>query len=260
MPETALSVIFFIFGTVFGSFLNVCIHRFPRDESIVKPRSRCPQCGNLVRWFDNIPLVSYLALRGKCRNCRAVIPFRYFATEFASGLIWLFFFRFYGMTLFSAAGIYLFMVLLGVTCTDFETGYIPDKFTLPSIVLGVIASAVNPQMLGHGIWYAGLKDSLIGFLVGGGILLVTGLIGNVIFKKESMGGGDIKLLAMLGAFLGFKKIVLVFLLSPIAALPFALYTKYLKKAETIPFGPFIALAGAWMFLYGDAVWNMLFAI
>mgnify|MGYP000278570431 CR=1 FL=1 len=252
--------LFFVFGAVFGSFLNVCIHRFPRGESIVSPGSHCPHCSAPVHWFDNIPLVSYLFLIGRCRKCRAGISPRYFMVEMATALIWLFFYIFYGVTATSVVGIYLFTVLLAVTCTDFETGYIPDKFTLPSIVAGLVLSCIYPEIQDKTSWYMALLNSFGGFLIGGGILLVTGMIGNILFKKESMGGGDIKLLAMLGAFLGVKKIILVFLIAPIMALPLALYAKYYKRHETIPFGPFIAMAGAWMFLYGNRIWEQFFSI
>src|SRR5574338_1192977 len=100
MPDLILSAISFIFGIIFGSFLNVCIHRLPREESIVRPRSRCPGCSSLIQWYDNIPLLSYLVLGGKCRKCRTRIPFRYFLVELLSGCIWLFFFRTYGLSVF----------------------------------------------------------------------------------------------------------------------------------------------------------------
>lgn len=251
---------FFIFGAIFGSFLNVCIHRFPLEQSIVKPGSHCPKCSAPIAWYDNLPLISYLLLKGRCRKCQAPITLRYFTVELLSGVLWMMMGTVYGFSGMAFVGIYLFMVLLGVTMTDLETGYIPDKFTLPSIVIGVAASTVFPEMHKQTFWAQGLLRSLLGVFVGGGILLGTGLLGNMLFKKESMGGGDIKLLGMMGAFLGAQKIVLVFLFAPVVAMPLALYVRFVRKQETIPYGPFLALTGAWMFIYGDKLWKSLFVI
>lgn len=255
-----MGFVFFFFGAIFGSFLNVCIHRFPRDESILHPGSHCPQCSAKIRWFDNIPVLSYFVLRGKCRKCKSKITRRYVMVEIFSGVVWAACFKLFGLSAMTAVSLYYFMVLLGVTMTDIETGYIPDKFTLPSLAFGIAASAFLPEIHAQTDWIQGLFRSLLGVLAGGGILLGTGLLGNFLFKKESMGGGDIKLLAMMGAFLGAPKILLVFLFSPILAMPMALYVRYIKHQETIPYGPFLAITGAWMYLYGDGVWNQLFVL
>lgn len=245
-------IFIFLMGVCVGSFLNVCIHRFPREESVSKGRSKCTQCGTQINWYDNIPLFSYLILRGKCRSCGKGFSFRYFLVELLTGSTWFFLWKFYGEeSPFFWVGIVLFSILIGVTFTDLETGYIPDKFTFPGMGVGVVLSALFPMIHGETVWYHGLKSSAIGLLAGGGVILVMGLIGNVIFKKDTMGGGDIKLMAVLGAFLGMNKAVMVFFISPTIALPFALFTRLVKKEETIPYGPFIALAGAWAFLYGD---------
>lgn len=255
-----IEFIFFAFGAVFGSFLNVCIHRFPREESIVHPGSHCPQCSAPIAWHDNIPVLSYLALKGKCRKCKARISRRYVMVEVLSGIIWMAAGSVYGITGLAFVSIFFFMILLGVSMTDVETGYIPDKFTLPSIAVGLIASTVVPEIHNQTEWLNGLFQGLLGVIVGGGILLGTGLLGNLIFKKESMGGGDIKLLAMMGAFLGASKIILVFLFAPVIAMPMALYVRYVRHQETIPYGPFLAITGAWMFLYGEELWKSLFVL
>ena len=246
--EIFLGMIVFLWGLAAGSFLNVCIHRMPREESIVRPGSHCPQCQKPIAWYDNIPLVSYLLLGGKCRHCRARIPSRYFLVELLTGFLWFWLWRRFGFTAHFVAAVFLFSVLVAITVIDFETGLIPDRFTIPGMVFGVVMAVCFPALLEQKIWYDGAKDSVIGLLAGGGSLLAIGLIGNFIFRKESMGGGDIKLLALLGAFLGFKKVILVLLVAPILAIPLALFAKLVQKAETIPFGPFIALAGAWLFL------------
>jgi len=249
----------FIFGVVIGSFLNVCIHRLPQGQSVVSPGSRCPKCEKPIAWYDNIPLFSYLILRGKCRACSARISFRYFLIELANGLLWLMLWFFYGRTPLFFTGIVLFSILLAICVTDFETGLIPDKLTFPGMIAGLAFSAFCPELHGETLWYRGLGASFLGLLGGGAILFGVGLLGNAIFKKESMGGGDIKLLAMLGAFLGLKEVFYVFTFSPLAALPFALYMKIFRKAETIPYGPFLAVTGACFFIFGEKIESFIFS-
>lgn len=258
--ESFIGLMVFCFGICFGSFLNVCIHRWPREESVVSPGSHCPKCEKEITWYDNLPLVSFLLLGARCRNCGVKITWRYFFIELLTGLIWVACWLAWGLTWKAGVAVLLFTVLLGITITDFETQLIPDKFTLPMIAAGLVLSAVFPELHAKSLWYEGLGTAAAAMLIGGGILLLTGLLGNFLFKKESMGGGDIKLLAMLGTFIGIKSIILVFLLGPIVALPFALYSKFVYKEEVIPFGPFLAIAGAWMFLFGEQTWNFVFAL
>ncbi len=257
--DTAVNLFIFIFGAVAGSFLNVCIHRLPQGRSIVSPGSRCPQCEKPIAWHDNIPLLSYLILRGKCRECSAGISFRYFFVELAAGFLWLMLWRFYGLTPFFFSGIVLFSILLAVCVTDFETGLIPDKLTFSGMIAGLAFSALRPVLQKETLWYAAMKASFLGLLGGGAILFAIGLLGRAIFKKESMGGGDIKLLAMLGAFLGLKNAFYIFILSPLVALPFALYMKIFRKAETIPYGPFLAFTGAVFFIFREKIEALIFS-
>ena len=253
-----LEIFVFIFGAVFGSFMNVCVHRIPKGESIVRPASHCPECLKPIAWFDNIPLVSFLALRARCRHCGTKIAARYFLIELITAGSWLWLFEIYGPSPFFLAGIILFSILIAVTATDFETGFIPDKLTFPGMAAGVLLSVLFPVLHGEAARHLGLLRSLFGFGTGGGILLGIALLGNLIFKKDSMGGGDIKLAAMMGAFLGFEKTLLVLLFAPLAAVPFARYMKFTKKAETIPFGSFLALSGALLFIYGVWIGTKLF--
>ena len=254
----AVTIFIFVVGAAVGSFLNVCIHRLPQGLSIVKPASRCPHCTKPIRWYDNIPLLSYLMLRGRCRECSARISFRYFFVELAAGLLWLVLWIFYGAALFFFAGVVLFSILLAIGVTDLETGLIPDKLTFSGMIAGLALSALWPVLQKETLWYRGLEASALGLLGGGAILFGVGLLGNVIFKKESMGGGDIKLLAMLGAFLGLKSVFYVFILSPIVSLPFALYMKFFRRAETIPYGPFLAFTGAAFFIFGEEIESFIF--
>lgn len=249
----------FVFGVVFGSFLNVCIWRFPREESIVKPGSHCPKCEKPITWRDNIPLISFILLRGKCRHCSERISIRYPLIEIANGALWVFLWHTYGLSGMFFAGIIYFSILLAVIMTDFETGYIPDLFTFPGMALGLIFSALVPVIHEEGIWYRGLLDSAIGLLAGGGILVLIAIIGNFIFRKESMGGGDVKLMAMMGAYIGAKQIFLVFLFAPILALPVAFYMRVFKKAETLPYGPYLAVTGAYFYLYGESTARNFFS-
>lgn len=248
----------FVIGAIFGSFLNVCIHRIPKEESIVSPPSHCPGCRQGIAWSDNVPLASFLFLRGKCRNCGIKIPARYFFVELLSAGFWLGLWQLYGLSGFFAAGVVLFSILTVVSATDLETGFIPDKLTFPGMAVGLGLSAIFPALQRESVWYWGGVQSLLGLAAGGGLLLAIGIFGTWVFKKESMGGGDIKLIAMLGAFLGIEKALLVFLFAPFMAIPFALYMKFAHKAETIPFGPFLALAGALLFVYGDWIGKTLF--
>ena len=245
----------FAFGAIVGSFLNVCIYRMPRDLSIVLPRSFCPHCKAKIPWYENIPLVSYLLLRGKCFRCREPIAFRYFLVELTTaGIAW-FLWQRYGLSVEFAASAIFFAMIIVVTMTDFETGLIPDEITITGMLLGLALSVTGHGHFLQALWYQKFLASLAGLLAGGGILLLTGWLGKLAFRKDSMGGGDVKLLAMVGAFVGVMKVGLIFFLAPFPALPFALWQRFVKKEETIPFGPFLALAGAFIFMEGDAVLN-----
>lgn len=242
----------FFLGICVGSFLNVCISRFPKDESIVTPGSHCPHCGKKIVWYDNIPLASFILLRGRCRACGKGIAVRYFLVELATGILWVYAWREWGLSAAFGVAILAGSILIGITATDFETGYIPNRFTYFGMICGLAFSMIFPAIHGKAVWHEGLLQSLGGLAGGGGILFLVGWLGSVIFRKDAMGGGDIKLLAMLGAFLGVKKALLIFFVSPFPAIPLALYAKFVKKEETIPFGPFLAIAGLWCLFYGEA--------
>lgn len=248
----------FLFGSIVGSFLNVCIARMPHGESVVSPPSRCPGCKKNIAWHDNVPLVSFLVLGGKCRNCQIRIPFRYFSVEFLNGLFWVLLFLKYGFNPEFYAGAVFVSLLLAVTVTDFETGLIPDMLSIPGMIAGLAMATLFPVLMEKTFWYEGLGFSALGLLGAGAVLYATALLGDLIFRKESMGGGDIKLLAMMGSFLGFQKALMAFFFSPFLAIPFALYMKVVKKSETFPFGPFLALAGAIFFVYGDVLVKLIF--
>ena len=229
------AVIAFVVGAVIGSFLNVCIHRLPRKESIVFPASHCPTCATPLRMSDNIPLLSFVLLWGRCRTCRAPISLRYPIVELANGLGYALILWRFGLTWTAVAYAVLFSLLLIVTGTDLRHQIIPDRITLPGLAVGLAAGAT--------ILPIGWVNSVLGALVGGGILLAVAWISPYLFGKEGMGGGDIKLLAMVGAFLGWQATVLTILIGAVTgsiAGLLLIFCKVIRRDQYVPFGPFLA--------------------
>jgi leader peptidase (prepilin peptidase)/N-methyltransferase len=230
-------------GMCVGSFLNVCIYRLPEGASIVRPPSACPKCGASIRWYDNIPVISYLLLRGRCRGCRAPISIRYPLVELVTGLFavatWLQFGPHPATLIY-----FLFIAaLLVITFIDIDHRIIPDIISLPGIPLGFAASFLLPNL----DW----RSSLIGIVAGGGILFSIAWGYHLIRGKEGMGGGDIKLLAMIGAFLGWKGVFFTIMASSFIGTAVGIVMmvragKGMKMA--LPFGPFLAI-GAILYLY-----------
>lgn len=238
-----------LLGLMIGSFLNVLIYRIPNNEQFVKGRSFCPECKNKIRWYQNIPLLSYIFLRGRCAYCKKRIPIRYPLVEALNAICYLYFFWQYGFT--PEAGIFAFLssALIAIFFIDFDHQIIPDLITLPGMLIGLAVS-----FLPNGI---GIVPSLIGLVVGGGSLYLIALLGDWLFKKESMGGGDIKMAAMLGAFLGWQKVLLVFMASAVIGLVISvlimIVSSKLRQTRTVPFGPFIALAAFMAIVWGDRI-------
>jgi leader peptidase (prepilin peptidase)/N-methyltransferase len=247
--NTIILILIILVGLALGSFLNVCIYRIPQKKSILFPSSSCPKCGAKIRFRDNIPLLSYILLGGKCRNCKEKISLQYPLVEFITpALLLLTYFRF-GLTWSFAARSILTLFLIATFFIDLKHRIIPDVLTFPGIILGFLLSFVvkSPSFL----------NSLLGILVGGGMFYLAAVLGELIFKKESMGGGDIKLAMMLGAFLGWQKILLVLLLSAfLGSLIGGLaifFSSDVKKTRTIPFGPFLAVGAVIAMFLGDAL-------
>jgi leader peptidase (prepilin peptidase)/N-methyltransferase len=222
-----------LFGGVIGSFLNVVIYRMPRKIGLVGGRSNCPHCGCLISWWQNIPVLSYLMLHGRCRGCREAISVRYPLVEIMTALTFAGWVIRLGLSVEALGYIYLSCVLICVLFIDWEFQIIPDRLTLPAILVGWLWAAFAPL----GLW-----PSVLG-------------IGDWLFRKESMGGGDIKLAAVLGAFLGWHHVVLVFFLSAlIGALGsgiWLLVSREMRQSRMIPFGPFLAVAAVLAALWGD---------
>ena len=245
-----------VFGLTLGSFLNVCSLRWPVDESVVSPGSHCPSCDEPVRWYDNVPVLSWLVLRGKCRWCAEPISAQYPLAELATALIWAGVVAAYGLSWEAARGGMFLTILFGIAISDARFYIIPDQFSVGGAVLGVAMS-----LLPGGIT---ISESLIGASIGFGALWFVGFAGTWVIRRispgrleeagvdQAMGGGDIKMMMMVGAFLGVWGVVLTLFIGSLLALvvfgPMASMSKRL-----IPFGVFLAAAAAVSFAWGDAM-------
>ena len=244
----SLYLVVAIFGALIGSFLNVCIHRLPRRESVAWPGSHCPACGGGIAWYDNIPLLSYLVLRGRCRHCAISIPIRYPIIEAVNGLGYVALLVAFGPGWTTVAYAWLYSSLLVVAVTDLSHKIIPNAITFPGIAVGLLsASTILPL---------GLIDSVLGLLVGGGILWVLAWASPYLFGKEGMGGGDIKLLAVIGAFLGWKPALLTIMMGSFlgSLVGSALIgAGVIKRGDYIPFGPFLVCGALVSLFFGQLI-------
>jgi len=233
----------FIFGLITGSFLNVCIYRLPREISIVSPPSACPGCKNPIKPWDNIPIISYLFLRGKCRNCGERISIRYPLVELLNGLLYLLIVYFFGFGWHLIPLFAFVSAMVVITFIDLEFQIIPDVITLPGILIGVISSVFflsDPLFNLHASdMLTGLINSLIGILLGGGLFFLIAVV-----SKGGMGGGDIKMMAMVGAFMGWKAVLLVTFIGSLTGSLVGVMLMLFKgkdRKTKVPFGPFLAL-------------------
>ena len=247
----------FILGSIIGSFLNVCIHRLPKDESIVIPPSHCPGCKNKIEWYDNIPMLSYIILKGRCRSCKAKIDMRYFMVEVLTAALLLALFITFGLTTRFFAYSVLTCGLIVATFVDFEINEIPDEVSLGGIVAGLLLSFIFPSILGEASRFSGLLRSFLGVLAGGGSIYLIGFLGKLAFKKEAMGGGDVKLMAMIGAFLGWKLVILIFFIAPIFGAAVGIVQRIKSGREIIPYGPYLSLAALIAIFFGDRILQLL---
>lgn len=240
----------FILGAVVGSFLNVCIYRIPAGQSVVSPPSSCPKCGNRIRWFQNIPILSYLFLRGRCGFCQVRIPLRYALVEASSGLLFVVVLFHFGLS--SATPVFWLFVatLLVITFIDLDHQIIPDVISLPGIAIGFLCSFAIPWLS----WY----DSLFGVLLGGGLLLAIAWLYETLTKREGMGGGDIKLLGMIGAFLGWKAVFPIIFFASLGGTLIGVPLMVAKGRSSrfaLPFGPFLAVAAVVYLFWGQDILN-----
>ena len=256
-----------LFGACVGSFLNVCIYRIPRDESVVKPRSHCPHCGTLIPWYLNIPVASWLCLRGKCASCKGPIAFRYTLVELLTAMLFLAVFMKWAAPLamhmlpiphpliVPVYWLFLAGLVLG-TFVDFEHFIIPDSVTIGGMVAGPVLSALVPALHAREAWWQGLLTSCIGLAAGFAILYAVAWIGEKAFKKEAMGFGDVKLMGAIGAFLGWQAVLFtVFVSSLLGSVVGLLLMAFggVKMQSRIPFGPYLSAAALIWVFWGPAL-------
>jgi leader peptidase (prepilin peptidase)/N-methyltransferase len=262
MDPVLLYTFAFLFGAIVGSFLNVCIFRIPTRTSLISPFSRCPQCKTAIKAYDNIPILSYFLLGGKCRSCKAPISPRYPLVETMMALFSVFLILRFGLS--SSFFIYFILIasLVVVSFIDLDHRIIPDVISLPGIILGLLASFIKTA--GHndflvrfvfktvkGTVNMATLDSLLGIFIGGGLLYAVAVLFYWATKKEGMGGGDIKLLAMIGAFLGWSSTLFTILVSSLIGSMVGVVLMVATRADSkyaIPFGPFLSM-GAVIYLF-----------
>jgi len=281
----------FVVGLAFGSFLNVCIRRIPRDESIVRPRSRCPACGASIRWHDNIPLLSWLRLRRRCRDCQTLISWRYPVVELATAVLFTACYHSFGPTWTTLKFCVLCFLLVGLIFMDAETGLLPREFTYSGIVLGLVFSWIAPPDSSgmrfflnlYGVQlppprHLALIDSVGAALAGAGFFYLAWALYYLLCRRHGMGFGDIALMAMVGAFLGLKLTVLVIFSAPLAGALYGIVVVAWRPrkppeaiaeadmeagssaresflSQQLPFGVFIGACTLATVFFGESVWR-----
>ncbi len=240
--DTLVLVFAGLFGLIFGSFLNVCIYRIPREKSLVWPPSTCPKCNARIRWYDNIPVFSYLCLLGKCRHCKAPISIQYPLIELLTAVLTVLFVWRLGVSPWMFVVVAAVYALIALSVIDLEFMIIPDRFSLGLIVWGLLFAWLNPNF--EGVWWQKELYALLGAGVGLFGVLAIALIGTWIFKKEAMGGGDVKLMGGIGALLGWQGVITTIVFASFFGLVYSLglmIFKGKKGGDVIPFGPFLSL-------------------
>ena len=246
MFNILIVIIIFIFGMCIGSFLNVCIYRLPESKSIADPpRSICPSCKSHIRFYDNMPVLSYIWLKGRCRNCNAPISFRYPLVELMNGIVAVALLFKFGLSVESLVYFVFISSLIVITFIDLDHQIIPDIITLPGIPMGLIASFALPTIT--------LKASALGLLIGGGSLWFVAWAYNLIAHRDGMGGGDIKLLAMIGTIVGWKGVIFTIFTSSVAGSCVGITMMLIKGKNmkfAIPFGPFLSIGAIAYVFFG----------
>jgi leader peptidase (prepilin peptidase)/N-methyltransferase len=265
-----------LYGAIIGSFLNVVIYRLPRGESLLIPPSHCRSCNQWIRWYDNIPLISYLLLGGKCRSCKGRIPIRYPLVELLTGLCFMLLYAAdilgefgkpsnYGVFALHCA---LFAALIAITFIDFDYRIIPNSISVGGGVIALLLSAAFPGLMypipywlsGMESHAAGLISSLIGGAAGAGLTLAMALLGRLVFRKEAMGMGDVKLMAMFGALLGWQASLIIFFTAPFLGIIVGLPRKWITGDSYLAYGPFLAIACAGYVFLEPLIQRLLFPL
>ena len=263
VAEPVLAVFAGIWGAMLGSFLNVCVYRLPRNESVIRPASHCPGCGAPIAWYDNIPLLSYVALRGRCRHCGARISAQYPAIELAVALIWAGAVVWWGASGEALSAALLTTLLLGIALTDARHYLIPDEFSLgglgAGLALSFVPGGISPleSLLGAAAGFALLWV----VKAGGDWALARGVIRGEELqqvleageKPTTLGGGDLKMMAMVGSFLGWRGVLLTAFLGSLAGVVVFLPLVAMKRRSPIPFGVFLAIGAVVTLAIGDAL-------
>ena len=242
-PESIAGPVLFLLGLCVGSFLNVVIARVPEGRSIVGPGSACPRCSTPIAWYDNVPLLSFALLRARCRKCGEPISWRYPVVELVTGLLFVLALAERGLTIDLIPALLLVSGLVAITGIDLDHQLIPDVISIPGIVVGLAVSTLTGR--------PGWLDSLVGVVIGGGIFLLI-----IVASRGGMGGGDMKLGAMLGAFLGWKLVLVAILIAILAGGVFAIVVLLLRRKgrkDAVPFGPFLALGGVVSLFWGESL-------
>lgn len=259
-----------LFGLITGSFLNVCIHRMPLEQSVVHPGSHCPQCQKPIRWYDNIPVLSFILLGGRCRWCKARISFRYVIVELLTALVFVALFLRWGLSIQFLVYLCFLSCLIVATFVDIQHRIIPDEVSVGGMLAGLLLSGLRGlHSLPGGYDLAPLADSFLGALAGGGVIYATGALFDLVYFKllkkppiqgetSSMGGGDVKLLAMIGAFLGWQKALITFFIAPLFGVVVGVVNLVTKKDHTIAYGPFLALAAVVALCWADKILALVF--
>ena len=247
-----------VFGLLIGSFLNVCIYRWTRDLSVVRPRSACPSCNHLIAWYDNVPVLSYLLLRGRCRYCREMIAWTYPAVELLTALFFGYFAALDGPSPLAAKDCLFAAILIGLIFSDLDTRLLPDQFTLGGLCAGMALSffvPLPPTLFGLLAGMAGFEpdpryvsfgEAMLGAFVPAGVMWLLGLVTGKVLNKEALGFGDVKMVAMMGAFLGIGKVLLALMLGSVLGLLVALPMRIARRnrgSEYLPFASYLGTAG-----------------
>ncbi|HEV8176802.1 MAG TPA: prepilin peptidase [Gemmatimonadales bacterium] len=238
-----------LFGALIGSFLNVCILRWGAEpkESIIKPASHCPRCGRGLAWYENIPVVSWLLLRARCRGCGEPISMMYPLIELATAGIWAYMAWRHGLTIEALRGAAFFTILLGIAMTDARRYIIPDEFSWGGLAIGLLFSLAGGK--------PGLVTAVIGAAVGFGLLWLVGTVGTWVFKEDAMGGGDIKMMAMVGAFVGWQGVLLTIFLGALSGSLVFVPLLLMGNKKLVPFGIFLAIGAAIAYEAGPAIYG-----
>ncbi len=273
-----VSVFIFLLGSCLGSFLNVCIYRIPRNLSIVKPSSFCPHCKKPINWYDNLPILSFFLLRGKCRNCKEKISFRYLIVEFLTAILALFLYLKFGLTLNFFKFLFLFSLLIVVSFIDIEFRALPLYFCFLGIVIGLgFSIGESLKYLREEIYLPSVENlplvfSFKGLIFGLGFTYLFKLLGDVFLnfyltlrgkesiegEKESLGLGDVDFMGMVGTFLGTNLAILAFFLAPFLALFYVIFALLFKRSHIIAYLPYLSLATFVSFLWGDSILRLVF--